>query len=146
MNHRTGIRTGAASALVLALMCASIPASAQDAPSTATSAAAASPRASDWETPLVASTSELRDLVARYSSDRQALQRRWNVAYSTSRRDRMREFYESWQGRLDRGGQMDLGVAGSIDYVLLQNDLRYRLQRLEREAETFAGMAALLPF
>jgi uncharacterized protein (DUF885 family) len=146
MNHRTGIRTGAASALVLALMCASIPASAQDAPSTATSAAAASPRASDWETPLVASTSELRDLVARYSSDRQALQRRWNVAYSTSRRDRMREFYESWQGRLDRVGQMDLGVEGSIDYVLLQNDLRYRLQRLEREAETFAGMAALLPF
>ncbi len=139
----------AAVAAVLALTCGWNPASAQDAPlpsAARASAATASPGASTWETPLVASTSELRDLLARYSSDRQALQRRWNVAYSTERRERLREFYESWQGRLTRVGQMDLGVEGSIDHVLLQNDLRYRLQRLDREAETFAGMAELLPF
>jgi len=124
-------------------MCAWTPVSAQDAPRPPAATARSS---TTWETPLIASTSELRDLAARYSTDRQALQRRWNVGYSQARRERMREFYESWQSRLERVGQMDLGVEGSIDYVLLQNDLRYRLQRLDREAETFAGMAALLPF
>jgi hypothetical protein len=141
MIHRIGERATVALGALLVLACPWNPVSAQDAASYPSPAFTA-----NWETPLVASTSELRDLVVRYSSDRQALHRRWNVAYSTSRRERMREFYESWQGRLDRVGQMDLGVEGSIDYVLLQNELRYRLQRLDREAETFAGMAALLPF
>ena len=141
MIDRIGEWATAALGALLVLACTWTPASAQDAASSASRLAS-----TDWETPLVASTSELRDLVARYSADRSALQRRWSVAYSAARRERMREFYESWQTRLDRVGQAALGVEGSIDYVLLQNDLRYRLQRLDREAETFAGMAALLPF
>ena len=141
MMDRIGERATVALGALLVLACAWTPAFAQDAASSASPASTAA-----WETPLVASSSELRDLVSRYSSDRQALLRRWNVSYSEARRERMREFYESWQARLPRVGQADLGVEGSIDYVLLQNDLRYRLQRLDREAETYAGMAGLLPF
>jgi len=141
MDNRNRTRTVFAIGAVLALTCTWTPVSAQDAPLAAANAAA-----TEWETPLEASTSELRDLVARYSADRSALQRRWSVAYSPARRERMREFYESWQGRLTRIGQAARGVEGSIDYVLLQNDLRYRLQRLDREAETFSEMAPLIPF
>ncbi len=142
MNKRTRARAVVAIGTVLALTCTWTPASAQDA--VARNAAAST--TTDWESALVASTSELRDLVARYSADRSALLRRWNVDYSPARRERMREFYESWQTRLGRVGKADRGVEGSIDYVLLQNDLRYRLRRLDREAETFADMSALLPF
>ncbi|MGW8283371.1 MAG: DUF885 family protein, partial [Gemmatimonadota bacterium] len=98
------------------------------------------------ETEVVASTSELRDLVTRYSTDRSALLRRWQVVYSAERRTRMKQFYESWQQKLDEIDQSELSVEGSIDYVLLENELRYRLQLLDREADTFEGMAALLPF
>ena len=142
MNNRTRARAVVAIGTVLALTCTWTLASAQDA--VAQNAAAST--TTDWESAVVASTSELRDLVARYSADRSALLRRWNVDYSPARRERMREFYEAWQTRLDRVGKAALGVEGSIDYVLLQNDLRYRLRRLDREAETLAEMSALLPF
>ena len=145
MHDRIGAGTVVAVGAVLALTCSWTPAFAQDvATSGAASRGVANP--AEWESAVVASTSELRDLVSRYSADRSALQRRWDVEYSAARRDRMREFYESWQGRLDEIDQLALGVEGRIDYVLLQNDLLYRLRRLDREAETFSEMAALLPF
>ena len=145
MHDRIGAGTVVAVGAVLALTWSWTPAFAQD---VATSGAASRGVATtaEWESAFVASTSELRDLVSRYSADRSALQRRWDVEYSAARRDRMREFYESWQGRLDEIDQLALGVEGRIDYVLLQNDLLYRLRRLDREAETFSEMAALLPF
>ncbi|MCL7961988.1 MAG: DUF885 domain-containing protein [marine benthic group bacterium] len=95
---------------------------------------------------LHSATSELRDLVARYSTDRSALMRRWDVAWSATRRDRMRAFYEEWQDRLEDIDTADLSVEGAIDYVLFHNELRYRFKRLDREAAEFEEMADLLPF
>ena len=145
MEDRAELRALVTAVAVVSLSYTALAATAADAfAQEATSAAATA--TTEWESPVMASASELRDLVARYSADRSALLRRWNVDYSPARRERMREFYESWQTRLDRVGKAALGVEGSIDYVLLQNDLRYRLRRLDREAETFAEMSALLPF
>lgn len=91
-------------------------------------------------------TSELRDLIARYSTDRSALMRRWDVDWSEARRDRMRTFYQDWQARLGEIDPEGLSVEGAIDYVLMHNELRYRLKRLDREADEFEEMATLLPF
>jgi hypothetical protein len=102
----------------------------------------ATPAAADYQ----AAASELRDLVARYSSDRSALLRRWDVEWSPTRRDRMQAFYEEWQSRLAGIEQGNLGFEGAIDFVLLQNELRYRLKRLDREEAEFKEMADLLPF
>ncbi len=148
---RTAATTAIAAAL--ALTCSWTPASAQDQAlaqdqTLAQDQASAQDLASadGWETEAVASTSELRDLVTRYSTDRSALLRRWQVVYSAERRARMKQFYESWQQKLDEIDQSELSVEGSIDYVLLENELRYRLQLLDREAESFEEMEALLPF
>ena len=102
----------------------------------------AQPAAADLES----ATSELRDFVARYSTDRSALLRRWDVNWSPARRDRMRAFYLEWQGRVTGIDAADLSIEGAIDYVLFQNELRYRLKRLDREAAEFEQMADLLPF
>lgn len=92
MHDRIGAGTVVAVGAVLALTWSWTPAFAQD---VATSGAASRGVATtaEWESAFVASTSELRDLVSRYSADRSALQRRWDVEYSAARRDRMREFY-----------------------------------------------------
>ena len=113
-----------------------------------TSHAQTSPAApsSAAEAGLVAATSELRDLVSRYATDRAALLRRWDVDYSPARRERMRAFYLDWQARASEIDPGPLSVEGAIDLVLLQNELRYRLKRLDREAEDLAEMASLLPF
>ena len=63
----------------------------------------------------MSSTSELRDLVLRYTTDRRALLRRWDVEYSRARRDRMRAFYEAWTVRLRELDVESLGVEGRID-------------------------------
>ena len=44
--------------------------------------------------------SELRDIVTRFQTDESALNRRWTVEYSPTRRDRFREYYRGWQSRL----------------------------------------------
>ena len=102
----------------------------------------ATPAAADYQD----ATSELRDLVSRYSTDRSALLRRWDVQWSPARRDRMQAFYREWQSRLAGIEQGTLSVEGAIDFVLLQNELRYRLERLGREEAEFEEMADLLPF
>ncbi len=94
----------------------------------------------------VAATSELRDLVDHYSEDRAALLRRYDAEYSPVRRARLRSFHSDWQDRL---GELDfeaLGVEGRIDFLLLEAELRYRLELLAREEEIFEEMAPLLPF
>jgi len=94
----------------------------------------------------VAATSELRDLVDRYATDRAALLRRWSVAYSPARRERMREYYASWESHLAGIEAESLGVEGAIDHVMLRNELRYRIARLDREAAELEAMEDLLPF
>ncbi len=95
---------------------------------------------------IAATESELRDTVARYREDRAALIRRYNVEYSSSRRERLRAFYSDWRDRLRAIDFEPLGVEGRIDAVLLENELRYQLHLLDEEAKRFAEMAPLIPF
>lgn len=95
---------------------------------------------------VASETSELRDLVSRYSSDRSALMRRWNVAYSPTRRARLEEFYNDWRAQLSAIDFDGLSQEGRIDYVLLDLTLRQELEALQREETLAADMSELVPF
>jgi uncharacterized protein (DUF885 family) len=90
--------------------------------------------------------SELRGVIERYSADRAALGRRWDVPYSPARRDRFRAFHQEWQASLDEIGYEGLGLEGRIDHLLFGNELRYRLQLLDREDRLHGEMQSLIPF
>jgi uncharacterized protein (DUF885 family) len=91
-------------------------------------------------------TSELRDSVELFSSDRAALLRRWTVEYSPARRERLRTFYTDWRARLRRVDFGRLSQEGRIDYVLLDHRLRSELAKLDREQQQLAEMAPRVPF
>lgn len=90
--------------------------------------------------------SELRDIVARYTTDANALGRRWHVDWSPTRRERMRQFYRGWQARLRELDFDRLGQQGRIDYILLDHTLRHELSLLDREEKFFAEAQPLVPF
>jgi hypothetical protein len=87
-----------------------------------------------------AAASELRDVVERYSADRGAILRRYDVATGMERHARLGDFYRAWQARLREVDFDRLAPEGRIDYVLLAARLRYELALLDREAEQGAGM------
>jgi len=93
-----------------------------------------------------ATVSEMRNVVERYSADRQALFRRYTLPYSPARRDRLRTFYTQWLTQLHDMDFESLGVDGRIDYLLLEKELRYQQELLSREQSLFAEMEAFLPF
>ncbi|NIM52849.1 MAG: DUF885 family protein [Gemmatimonadales bacterium] len=92
------------------------------------------------------SESELASVVERYSADRAALGRRWDVEYSPTRRARFRKFYREWTNGLEAFDFDDLSLEGRIDYVLMRTELRYELESLDREETLFQEMAPLMPF
>jgi uncharacterized protein (DUF885 family) len=91
-------------------------------------------------------TSDLVGVVSRYSADRDALLRRWDVAYSSDRRERLSAFYQGWLQQLDAIDVEGLGLEGRIDHVLLRSELRYQLELLEREGRLAAELQSLVPF
>lgn len=89
---------------------------------------------------------ELRDEVERYATDRAALLRRYDVAYSPARQERMAAFYDEWRARLRGLDFGALGVEGKVDYVLLDHELAYQQALLVRDRQWFAEMGPWLPF
>ena len=77
-------------------------------------------------------SSELRDSVALFTTDRGALGRRWTVEYSPARSARFTAFYTDWQKRLAKVDFNKLSQEGKIDYVLLESRLKTELAQLRR--------------
>ncbi len=91
-------------------------------------------------------SSELRELVERFTADQRELERFYNVPGSAVRAERMGTFYRTWQSRL---GDIDfdkLGVEGQIDATLLRYELTHELRLLDRQKAHTQEMAALVPF
>lgn len=95
---------------------------------------------------LRTTTSELADVVERYSVDLQALSRRYDAPDSPAQRERMRVFYSAWRDRLRQVDFDRLSQDGRIDYVLLDNQLEYSLDLLARTDKQRKETAPLLPF
>ncbi len=92
------------------------------------------------------SSSELRELVERFVTDRTELERFYSVKGSALHARRMREFFQSWQDKLAQVDYDKLGVDGRIDATLLRTRLTHELRLLDREAQRAIEMAPLLPF
>jgi len=90
--------------------------------------------------------SELKEVVALYSADRDGLRRRYDVQYSPARRERLQAFYKDWSNHLQEIDFNRLGIEGRIDYVLLNNELRYELELLNREEKLVNEMQVFIPF
>ena len=93
-----------------------------------------------------ATTSQLRDAVDRYGTDRSTLMRRYDLPWSATRRDRLREFYNGWNGRLAAMAFDQLDNESRIDHVLLRNEIAYQQRLLDREERQMGEMGPLLPF
>ncbi len=90
--------------------------------------------------------SELAPVLERWRSDRDALGRRYSTEYSAVRRDRLRHFHTTWRAQLQALPFAKLSRQGQVDYLLLDNKLRYDLALLDREAKLAGEMLPLLPF
>lgn len=122
---------------------------------TAAAAQATPPAAPAWaqDPPALASLvdfsrgqSDLRVAVQRYSQDRSALLRRWDVPYSPVRRERMRAFYDGWLAALASTDFAALNHQGQVDHVLLRHQVEFELMMLDEEAKQAGEMTPLVPF
>ena len=93
-----------------------------------------------------ARSSEMVDVVQRYAADQQALGRRYDAGDSPEQRARMRGFYIAWRTRLRALDFGRMSQEGKIDYVLLDNHLRYQLELADRQDTMRAEILPLLPF
>ena len=90
--------------------------------------------------------SDLRNAVERFSEDRAAILRRYDTEYSPVRRERLRILYEGWRDRLAELDFNALNHESQVDYILLDNELKFQLEMLELEEKLGAEMEPLLPF
>jgi len=98
-------------------------------------------------TPLVGrSASELQDVVQRFTADRFALLRRWDVAYSANRRALQRAFYADWLARTDSIPFDSLSEGGKVDWLLLRARLKHEQSLLNEEDHFVTETAPLVPF
>ena len=97
-------------------------------------------------TKLAAAASELRDVVQRFSTDRQALLRFYTVPGSPERRTRLRAFQDAWLKALPGIDFAKLSQEGKADYVLLRTHLEYQRALLGREERNEREIGPLVPF
>lgn len=90
--------------------------------------------------------SELAPVVERWADDRAALGRRYAVAYSPQRRERLRRFHAAWLDRIDALPFATLSRPAQVDAILLRTRVGHELAQLDREARLAAEIAPLLPF
>ena len=95
---------------------------------------------------LTSTRSAMRAVVERYEQDEGNLSRFYNIASSPARRERMRQFYDEWLGRLGQLNFDSLGEADRIDYVLFKNHIQHELRQLDLKAKALAETAPLVPF
>ena len=92
------------------------------------------------------STSELRDLVARFGHDRAAILRFYVIPGSPTRRARMPDVLRRLAGHLRKPDFDGLSQEGKADYVLLRTRIDYEIALLGREDRVQRDIAPLLPF
>src|ERR1035437_9411823 len=91
-------------------------------------------------------SSELRELVERFTTDRDELERFYSVRGSALYWRRMHEFYQAWQQRLVEVAFDRLGVEGRIDWTLLRSHLTHALRLLDRDEARAREIGPILPF
>jgi Bacterial protein of unknown function (DUF885) len=91
-------------------------------------------------------SSELREMVERFSQDKAGIEIMHPVPNSALQLRRLREFYQAWIAKLEAVPYDKLGVEGRIDWHLLRNELTHLDGLAARQQKRNAEMAPLLPF
>jgi hypothetical protein len=91
-------------------------------------------------------SSELRELVERFRTDRGEIERFYSIRGSETRERRLREFLAAWQTRLAEVKFDALGGEGRIDATLLRGELAHELRLRDRDEQRTREMAPVLPF
>ncbi len=91
-------------------------------------------------------SSELRELVERFVTDRDGLRRFYSAQGSTLQLQRLAAFHEAWLARLEALPYDPLSSAGRIDWHLLRTQLRHEIALLARTGERNVELTDLLPF
>ena len=91
-------------------------------------------------------SSELRELVEYYRTDRNDLLQFYSVPGSALRLSRLRELIQAWQAKLDALPYEKLGTEGRIDWHLMRLQLRYELGLADREDKRRNEMASFMGF
>jgi len=87
-----------------------------------------------------------RALIERYRADRDLLERKYPVAMSTARMERMAGFLSDWSTRLDDVDFENLDRYGKVDILLLSNEVARAERELQHERERHEEIASLVPF
>ncbi len=95
---------------------------------------------------FVSSSSEMRPMLERFGTDRQGLQRFYNVPMSAVQINRMGRFYSEWQTKLAAVDFDAMGQDGRIDYLMFKNFLDYEVKQLAYDTRRNSEMVSLLPF
>lgn len=91
-------------------------------------------------------SSELRELVERYATDKDTLLDFYSVDGSQLQDRRLGEFYAAWRNRLAAMNYDTLGTEGRVDWILLDRQIAYEQKLLGRAEARQREMAPLLPF
>jgi uncharacterized protein (DUF885 family) len=92
------------------------------------------------------STSEMREVIERYTTDRTAMNRSHDIAIAPTRFEQLDRFYKTWLDELGRVDFHRLSQEGRIDYLLLKNQIEIAREALTTEAKELAEVADLIPF
>lgn len=89
---------------------------------------------------------EMRELIERYTVDKEALDQFYNVPHSTISMDRRQRFTECWLRQLRQVAFDDLDVEGRVDYHLLRNHIEETLTHIDLERHRLDQLSHTLPF
>ena len=88
----------------------------------------------------------MRGIVERFTTDREALERYYNIRWSDARRERLGQFLEERSRTLDAVNFAALDQESRIDHLLLRNEIRFQHQELDRQKNQQQEVAGMLPF
>ena len=88
----------------------------------------------------------MRGIVERFTTDREALERYYNIRWSEARRERLGQFLEERSRMLDAVDFAALDQESRIDHLLLRNEIRFQRQELDRQKDQQQEVAGMLPF
>jgi uncharacterized protein (DUF885 family) len=96
----------------------------------------------DWDR----SQPPMRGLIERFRADQASLDHVWGVPGAPGVFQRERRFLREWEAALATVDFATLDRAGQVDWILFQEELRFRRGALKRQQARFAELAELLPF